>query len=193
MFWITPTAPGRSRITLKLDTDTPPKLPLRLLFQLPAWVDHVRTRSKVFDGDNVFLAAQDRILEEHTTADGPAAWRKCVPSAACCVLLQPPTNMLGPQPLVLGLHALLRPPPSGSTFWPRRPTRSSRACATGWTRKAAAAPLARPRTPAAPRRRRPPLQPPPSWLRPSSRERPAGVRCWIGTISTRCTAPRACE
>lgn len=76
MFWITPIAPGRSRITLKLDTDTPPKLPLRLLFQLPAWVDHVRTRSKVFDGDNVFLQGQDRLLAEHTTADGPAAWRK---------------------------------------------------------------------------------------------------------------------
>lgn len=43
---------------------------------LPPWVDHIRTRSAVFDGDNVFLNGQDRILAEAGQAEEGASWRK---------------------------------------------------------------------------------------------------------------------
>ncbi len=43
---------------------------------LPPWVDHIRTRSAVFDGDNVFLNGQDRILAEAGQQEEGASWRK---------------------------------------------------------------------------------------------------------------------
>lgn len=109
-FWVTPTAPGRSRITLHMAStkDLPPPLkfmvtcaclpgvlpgllapraapilpacaaappPTAMQTMLPPWVDHVRTRSAVFDGDNVFLRGQDALLAQHAQQGG-ATWRK---------------------------------------------------------------------------------------------------------------------
>ena len=42
---------------------------------MPAWVDHINQRSDVFDGDNVFLAGQDRVLAQHAQQEG-ASWRE---------------------------------------------------------------------------------------------------------------------
>ncbi|KAL4438217.1 hypothetical protein ABPG77_010578 [Micractinium sp. CCAP 211/92] len=77
-FWFTPLSPGRSRITLHLITANPElaPLPFKLLASLPPWVDHIRTRSAVFDGDNVFLNGQDRILAEAGQQEEGASWRK---------------------------------------------------------------------------------------------------------------------
>ncbi|KAL4448455.1 hypothetical protein ABPG75_005674 [Micractinium tetrahymenae] len=77
-FWLTPLAPGRSRITLHMATATPERtpLPIRLLARLPPWVDHIKTRSAVFDGDNVFLNGQDRILAGAGQEEERSSWRK---------------------------------------------------------------------------------------------------------------------
>lgn len=77
-FWLTPLAPGRSRITLHLASANPELVPLpfRLLASLPPWVDHLLTRSAVFDGDNVFLNGQDRILAQAARDEEGASWRK---------------------------------------------------------------------------------------------------------------------
>ncbi|GAB4823561.1 hypothetical protein N2152v2_010607 [Parachlorella kessleri] len=74
MFWVTPVAPGRSRVNLHLATaaDLPPLF--KLLGLVPAWLDHITMRSTVFDGDNVFLAGQDRNLAQHAQHEG-ATWR----------------------------------------------------------------------------------------------------------------------
>lgn len=69
--------PGTSEPSLAV-----PFPPLRLLCvlrpqaSLPPWVDHLLTRSAVFDGDNVFLNGQDRILAEAARDEEGASWRK---------------------------------------------------------------------------------------------------------------------
>ncbi|GAB4823562.1 hypothetical protein N2152v2_010608 [Parachlorella kessleri] len=75
MFWVTPLAPGCSRITMHLATNASLPPLFKLLALRPAWLDHITTRSAVFDGDNVFLAGQDANLAQQAQQEG-ASWRE---------------------------------------------------------------------------------------------------------------------
>ncbi|GAB4823559.1 hypothetical protein N2152v2_010605 [Parachlorella kessleri] len=75
LFWVAPLSPGRSRITMHMATAADMPLPIKLLLMKPAWMDHITQRSDVFDGDNVFLAGQDRVLAQQAQQEG-ASWRE---------------------------------------------------------------------------------------------------------------------
>ena len=49
--------------------------PLDQMMARPVWLDHITVRSDVFDGDNVFLAGQDRNLAQRAQQEG-ASWRE---------------------------------------------------------------------------------------------------------------------
>ncbi|GAB4823577.1 hypothetical protein N2152v2_010623 [Parachlorella kessleri] len=75
LFYMTPLAPGLSRIIMHVAVSASLPAPIKLLASLrPAWWEHIMLRNAVLAGDAVFLAGQERILAQHAQQEG-ATWR----------------------------------------------------------------------------------------------------------------------
>ncbi|GAB4823576.1 hypothetical protein N2152v2_010622 [Parachlorella kessleri] len=75
LFYMTPLAPGRSRVIAHVAISPSLPTPVKLLLSLrPAWWEHIMVLNATLDGDGVFLGGQDRILARHAQQEG-ATWR----------------------------------------------------------------------------------------------------------------------